>query len=362
MAEPCGFPGNSDLYGLGIRVGIYIQWISALVSSYFHLDDTNLLRFNYFAFSLAVMSSLLVLTFQGDAHTIEIIIMLYMFFGGLYSISPTSARGRQPATPLSKRLILGPVTGFIMLIYSSWFWISGRDSDRFVVTPCGNSIFLFARISPRHFGRVSIFFAVLSILLAVAVFVAAVRYYFPYIAGLVERWRNTETTFNPTHIVREIDRENSAADLSATARVRTSLRHLRVGMRAWVQLFSRKPGDAVTSNWATRVYLFEIILPPVSCIYSILAIELMLRWNLVSDVYTVGSTGQLIPVIVSGVGFVDILFNIRSKYQQRRHGNESKIVHSETRTDISRPSNGEIVEDGETNGRQPLQYPDGRWV
>ena len=26
--DSCGFDGNSDLYGLGIRLGVYFQWIS----------------------------------------------------------------------------------------------------------------------------------------------------------------------------------------------------------------------------------------------------------------------------------------------------------------------------------------------
>ncbi|KAL3476198.1 hypothetical protein BJX99DRAFT_258713 [Aspergillus californicus] len=199
MAEPCGFPGNPDLYGLGIRTGIYLQWISALTSSYFHLEDTPLLLFNYFAFSLAIMAALFVLTFHGQAnthtHTIEIIIMIYLFFGGLYSISPRSSQGRQPPRVIiSRRLILGPATGFTMLIYSSWFWINGRNGSRFVETPCGNTIFLFARVPARYFGRVAIFFAVLSIALAVVVFFATLRYYcyYPRMSMMIARlpWRS----------------------------------------------------------------------------------------------------------------------------------------------------------------------------
>jgi hypothetical protein len=32
--EPCpGIEGNSDLYGLGIRIGVYLQWFSAWISN-----------------------------------------------------------------------------------------------------------------------------------------------------------------------------------------------------------------------------------------------------------------------------------------------------------------------------------------
>ncbi|KAL5334013.1 hypothetical protein BJX70DRAFT_403043 [Aspergillus crustosus] len=414
MADSCGFPGNSDLYGLGIRIGIYLQWISALVSSYFHLDDTDILRFNYFAFSLAVMAAVFVLTVQGTAHTIEIIIMIYMFFGGLYTIAPRTLRGRQQPR-LSKRMILGPVTGFTMLIYSAWFWTTGRKSDRFIPTPCGNTLFLFARIPPRHFGRVSGFFAALSVFVAIAVFVASLRYYYPHIAYWIHRYVDTDEKLTPTdkgalleclnqallqdihqllharydlpssavataravsikktyilfsvgssirpycihfeppvrryaelaervtqmsRIEQGMDAGIDSNDLSAAQRVRASWKHFRQGildLRFLVTCNSTREAP----SWAERMYILEIIIPPLSCIYSILATELMLQWNQVSDIYTVGSTGQLIPVIVSAVGMLDIVLNIRNKYEQRRQETEwadeiaAANVHSERAT------------------------------
>lgn len=29
--DQCGFVGNSDFYGLGIRVGVFLQWLASLV-------------------------------------------------------------------------------------------------------------------------------------------------------------------------------------------------------------------------------------------------------------------------------------------------------------------------------------------
>lgn len=44
-------------------------------------------------------------------------------------------------------------------------------------------------------------------------------------------------------------------------------------------------------------------------VWSILAIELTLRWNSVTDVYEVQSTGQLIPLII-GVASSMKMFNM----------------------------------------------------
>ena len=52
-------------------------------------------------------------------------------------------------------------------------------------------------------------------------------------------------------------------------------------------------------------------------IYSILAIELTLKWNNVSNVYTVNSTGQLIPFVIGVAGFLKVFYDIRGKFNVR---------------------------------------------
>lgn len=37
----CGFEGNPDFYGLGIRVGIYLQWITAYLANHFLQEATD---------------------------------------------------------------------------------------------------------------------------------------------------------------------------------------------------------------------------------------------------------------------------------------------------------------------------------
>jgi hypothetical protein len=34
----CGFEGNSDLYGLGIRLGVYFQLSSSFLANHYHRD------------------------------------------------------------------------------------------------------------------------------------------------------------------------------------------------------------------------------------------------------------------------------------------------------------------------------------
>jgi hypothetical protein len=177
MAQQCGFSGNSDLYGLGIRVGVYLQWLASQIAVYFHLEGSNDLSDAYFIFSIAIMIALFVLTFQDAAYTLEIVIMAYMFFGGLFCVQGYRKR-REQAAPTVWRMLLGNAIIFGISIFSSWFWTTGRSSDRFIGTPCGTTVFLFARIPARHFGRVSVLFAVCSIYFSVGVPVLLVRRFY----------------------------------------------------------------------------------------------------------------------------------------------------------------------------------------
>jgi hypothetical protein len=76
-SQSCGFSGKSDLYGLGIRIGVYLQWMTSQITVYFHLEGSDDLSDAYFFFSISLMIALYVLTFQYDTYTIEIIIMFY---------------------------------------------------------------------------------------------------------------------------------------------------------------------------------------------------------------------------------------------------------------------------------------------
>lgn len=86
----CGFAGNSDLYGLGTRVGAYLLWLSTQIAYYFQLDSANDLAESWTIFSLALTGAIFILTFQSwdvdeRAHSVEVVIMLYMIIGGMLS-------------------------------------------------------------------------------------------------------------------------------------------------------------------------------------------------------------------------------------------------------------------------------------
>ncbi|TAQ86798.1 hypothetical protein B7494_g4862 [Chlorociboria aeruginascens] len=86
----CDFQGNSDIYGLGIRVGIYLQWISALISKWRFGNNENLrdlLNENaVFLFSIFLATALLARGMTRVPYSIEVLSMLHIFFGSVYTV------------------------------------------------------------------------------------------------------------------------------------------------------------------------------------------------------------------------------------------------------------------------------------
>ena len=43
-AEACGFVGDNSTYGLGIRLGIYLQWIASSIAYHFVPEEAVTMR------------------------------------------------------------------------------------------------------------------------------------------------------------------------------------------------------------------------------------------------------------------------------------------------------------------------------
>jgi hypothetical protein len=167
MSSQCGFSGNSDLCGLGIRLGVYLQWLTAGAAYALDLRHEASSVFEaYIIFAIAIMIALFTVTFTSQMHVIEIAVMLYLYFGGLMSVvyyiayqNPTDRRiWRQYAIVIS---------WFVTGGYSAWFWLTGRKSDHFVEDACGTTLFLFTRLGPSHLPALGKFFGSMSIIFGV---------------------------------------------------------------------------------------------------------------------------------------------------------------------------------------------------
>ena len=165
----CGYEGNSDVYGLGIRVGIYLQWISGLLSKAFleEKDLRDVLNENaIFLLAIFLATVLLVTDTISGVHGVDILIMLHIFFGSIYTIFVDEhiiARIEYFSSLIGILFKSGIATG--MAAIGVWFWF--YDTPIPLNSNCSQYAFLFGRVGFYSKSTIMVFkaFAVVNLML-----------------------------------------------------------------------------------------------------------------------------------------------------------------------------------------------------
>lgn len=255
----CGFIGNPDIYGLGIRLGIYLQWIASCISSTYYirpLDHPGLLD-SYLTFNSALLIAIFVLTAQPlTTHAAEIYIVFFMIFNGWSTAFPIHRRDRKISIrdefwEVGARSALTFTLNFIWAIYASWFWIAGVNAV-FQGTPCGTKVFMFAKVdmSPGTGGLLAarIIFGAASLLMTMAMSIAV-------LGGLLTRpriffSRITEsviwTLFLPTRMGKQRDTQSHPPSPPLNAPKTGPLGQLRAQLKSVQE--SREQIESQTAN------------------------------------------------------------------------------------------------------------------
>lgn len=168
--EQCVIEGNPDFYGLGIRIGIYLQYITAFGANLFHKEgiDGNLTTNTIFL--LALLVATLVATVRGNVQTTEIVVLLQLGFGFIFSI--LSIWGHRTRAPRGDAPIRFPLIGSLFRLslatsfsaYAVWFWFVGAQ-EMHDHGGCRDLLFLFGRV--EVVGPARIFFQIQSVLVLV---------------------------------------------------------------------------------------------------------------------------------------------------------------------------------------------------
>jgi len=144
--EHCGFEGNPDIYGIGIRTGYYTQAFSVWFANFFVLREAHVLRAVNTLFMFAMFIGLIFLshkpsqTFATEAYLLIQITFATWYIGAL-DVSRYSRRHWQfnfERTTIRNGSFIG------MSAYNVWFWWTGLDAMQ--KTPCGTFAFVFSRV------------------------------------------------------------------------------------------------------------------------------------------------------------------------------------------------------------------------
>lgn len=135
----CGFAGNSDIYGIGIRVGYYSQALAVWFANYFYLAELKVLRAvnNLFIFALVIAGAIYAAE-ASSIYTIEAFLLLNIGICiGFVGVLETSRYNSRYIRTSQERLVVRTIIIHVGLIFNVCYWWRGLDVMR--PTPCSEA-------------------------------------------------------------------------------------------------------------------------------------------------------------------------------------------------------------------------------
>ena len=303
-----GFVGNADFYGLGIRLGVYLQWIAQFLANCFLSAEWKTILGASIAFALALTIAVLLLTFEHECtFTAEIIVIIYIFWGGLIVSYYGSPILDNMGKPIPDRRFVGTNAAtalplLLMEIFSLWFWIRLATAGEidYLPTPGHTFYFLLDRVSAR--SRPPARFMVF--LCAVLIFSSFVNILVTVGGSFYWGLKHNGSAPSETNGDRASDSSRHSEDSTATITDTSSVSTPKENYM-YVFRLERLHTSIIDDQ------RFRIGLSTFSILYSIIAIELTLVWNNVSGVYNVNSTGQVIPLIAGSGTLISVIWKMR---------------------------------------------------
>ena len=153
-SSSCGFDGNPDIYGLGIRIGFYVQFLAVWLSHLFVLSEAKASRSVNLVYIFAVFIGLVWLSHDPTkCHAVEAF-MLNMLFVVAWRVgvieTPRFGRKYWRVSPVN--LLVQDFMFIALLAYTAWYFWLGLDLMK--KTPCGTYVFFFAKVDLFGWYRV----------------------------------------------------------------------------------------------------------------------------------------------------------------------------------------------------------------
>ncbi|KAL7784885.1 hypothetical protein V8C37DRAFT_395239 [Trichoderma ceciliae] len=292
----CGHQGRPDMYGLGIRLGIYIQWFGEILVEFFDEADVSDIRLLGLLLSGAVILAVLVKIVDQDVQPADIYIMLQLAAGSYIFLLPIYAwrilTCCNPKWDLLKwtREISMPVYGvatMILLVIISalglWFFatfipVKGHQCDHYG--------FFFAKIRLNNAP-----YMVVNVVIYVVIILVCVAIALSWTGFWDGQFRTHRRRRQRQHRRRQRERDGQEL-IARRKRARQEQKDIIRTMRGISNLV---------------VYGLHIT-----------AIELTIRWNQFDNIDGVNTSAQTIPLLVS-IGI--LLRLIVSHYATKVDGN-----------------------------------------
>jgi hypothetical protein len=152
-ADPaCGFEGNNDIYGIGIRIGIYAQILAVWFANYFLLSEVQVLRDSVSIFSVAILIVALIYTSSpSEVYAVEAFVLLQILaWSCMMGVRAKSSYSKATFSRGSLlRKVVCEIVNLVNICLHVWFWWAGLDDMK--KTPCGTWLMMYV-VKTNLFG------------------------------------------------------------------------------------------------------------------------------------------------------------------------------------------------------------------
>ena len=280
----CGFDGDQDMYGLGIRIGYYVQWIATVFGAYYTPKIVSSAFEANAIFNIGMLAGLVYSTIRrNNMYVVEPVMVLGFSIGGAIVglLDPKNVHNPKSLESLRARLVHLCGTGALslpLLIYWTWYSFYGMPPMRY--NHCARYTFFIVKIdiwAPwfRYFMRVA------TVISLVGLFSLAL--------GVIIAYRRKSEEL-PHH-------ERQSTELSDRPRLSRSATALALRSRP------------------TKTQFLVVI---VVCVVCALSVELGIIWNQITGVNALGATGQLIPMAIGVITSVKVVAGVLKEHLKSR--------------------------------------------
>lgn len=142
----CGFAGNSDIFGIGIRIGYYTQILAVWFSNYFYFREAKALRAvnNLFLLALIVVGFIYFINARSTYVVHAFLLLQIGIVIGLVGITETARYATKYRETSRERLLLRMALMVSGALFNVYFWWKGLDV--MLPTPCGTYSFYFWKV------------------------------------------------------------------------------------------------------------------------------------------------------------------------------------------------------------------------
>lgn len=144
IGPQCGFEGNNDIYGIGIRIGIYAQILAVWFANYFLFSEAQVLRDSVSILSVALLIVALIYAANPqDVYAVEGFVLLQILaWSCIMGVRAKSSYNKGIFSRGSLlRKVVCEIVNLVNIGLHVWFWWAGVVQMK--ETPCGTYIMMY---------------------------------------------------------------------------------------------------------------------------------------------------------------------------------------------------------------------------